>query len=122
MMMITCLILWIPAGTTYVPSGPTDGPAACLWPPDVHDASRTDMNRQPTAIRAGPVPRRSGFILPSLAGRRGRPGSMTAIYTTPRDASATYDPELAQHAVSTCIAITYKAALRQNTADSLLTQ
>src|ERR1700728_4333344 len=53
MMMITCLILWIPGGTTYRPVGPpvtslTDvvlllGRCACAdwasWPDEVHAAS-----------------------------------------------------------------------------------
>jgi hypothetical protein len=50
MMMITCLILWIPGGTTYVPSGPTEGLAACFRPPEAHDAGRTGMSRQATTI------------------------------------------------------------------------
>src|ERR1700733_11538713 len=59
MMMITCLILWIPGGTTYRPVGPpvtslTDvvlllGRWACAdwagWPDEVHAASRPAMSR-----------------------------------------------------------------------------
>lgn len=66
MMMITCLILWIAAGTTYVALGPTGGVAACFWLPDVHDASRPDMSSQATAIRTSHEQRRDDLIQAAL--------------------------------------------------------
>ena len=61
MIMITCLILWIPSGTTYSPFGPpvtslTDAvrsrsrcPDLAGWPDDAHAASSAAMSRAATA-------------------------------------------------------------------------
>ena len=76
--MITCLILWIPSGTTYRPFGPpmtslTDvirsflpWPGWDAWPDDAHAASRAAMSRAATTAYHD-LTRTRLFPIPSLS-------------------------------------------------------
>src|SRR5271169_5287703 len=50
--MITCLILWIPAATTYVPLGP---PVACPDGPAEEDGDEVQAASRPAASRPKPT-------------------------------------------------------------------
>src|SRR5260370_13164819 len=88
MTMITCLILWIPRGTTYVPDGPPAtspdgvalGLAGTLTPGAVHAVSTAAMSRPASALRDDGrlrrlVPIHEPFPMP----HSGRPAPATRI-------------------------------------------